>query len=221
MNLYISAAIKELQEKLNAYLALLNYRYSNLCVKAELGALMPVTVAAEKEYNIEDVAKVATPDEYHFEIYPNHQDYQKPIIEAVFDVHPEFKMEVENDPGDSGTTHIVYTMPEVDKNRRDLLNSTAKVFYEECNVDIEKECGKYILSMSDLDGHLSPEEFREISMVLKHTREDYREKSKDLHEKKLAEIEEAYQQYLSKQEEAVVDKQIDFTKGFRMNPDNY
>ena len=69
MNLYISAAIKELQEKLNAYLALLNYRYSNLCVKAELGALMPVTVAAEKEYNIEDVAKVATPDEYHFEIY--------------------------------------------------------------------------------------------------------------------------------------------------------
>ena len=221
MNLYISAAIKELQEKLNAYLALLNYRYSNLCVKAELGALMPVTVAAEKEYNIEDVAKVATPDEYHFEIYPNHQDYQKPIVEAVFDVHPEFKMEVEKDPGDSGTTHIVYTMPEVDKNRRDLLNSTAKVFYEECNVDIEKECGKYISSMSGLDGHLSPEEFREISMVLKHTREDYREKSKDLHEKKLAEIEEAYQQYLSKQEEAVVDEQIDFTKGFRMNPDNY
>lgn len=221
MNLYISAAIKELQEKLNAYLALLNYRYSNLCVKAELGALMPVTVAAEKEYNIEDVAKVATPDEYHFEIYPNHRDYQKHIIEAVFDVHPEFKMEVEKDPGDSGTTHIVYTMPEVDKNRRDLLNSTAKVFYEECNVDIEKECGKYILSMSDLDGHLSPEEFREISMVLKHTREDYREKSKDLHEKKLVEIEEAYQQYLSKQEETVLDEQIDFTKGFRMNPDNY
>lgn len=221
MNLYISAAIKELQEKLNAYLALLNYRYSNLCVKAELGALMPVTVAAEKEYNIEDVAKVATPDEYHFEIYPNHRDYQKHIIEAVFDVHPEFKMEVEKDPGDSGTTHIVYTMPEVDKNRRDLLNSTAKVFYEECNVDIEKECGKYISSMSGLDGHLSPEEFREISMVLKHTREDYREKSKDLHEKKLAEIEEAYQQYLSKQEETVLDEQIDFTKGFRMNPDNY
>ena len=221
MNLYISAAIKELQEKLNAYLALLNYRYSNLCVKAELGALMPVTVAAEKEYNIEDVAKVATPDEYHFEIYPNHQDYQKHIVEAVFDVHPEFKMEVENDPGDSGTTHIVYTMPDVNKDRRDLLKNTAKVFYEECNIEIEKECGKYITSLSDLDGRLPMEEVSEISMVLKHIREDYREKSNDLYQQKLAEIEEGYQQYLSKEEKTVTNEQIDFKKGFRMNPDNY
>jgi ribosome recycling factor len=221
MNLYISAAIKELQEKLNAYLALLNYRYSNLCVKAELGALMPVTVAAEKEYNIEDVAKVATPDEYRLEVYPNHEDYQKPIIEAIFDVHPEFKMEVVDDPGDTGTTHIVYTMPDVNKDRRDLLKNTAKVFYEECNIEIEKECGKYITSLSDLDGRLPMEEVSEISMVLKHIREDYREKSNDLYQQKLAEIEEGYQQYLSKEEKTVTNEQIDFKKGFRMNPDNY
>ena len=221
MNMYITAAIKDLQDRLNAHLTLLTYSDSNLCVKAELGSLMPVTVAADKEYNIEDVAKVATPDEYRLEVYPNHEDYQKPIIEAIFDVHPEFKMEVVDDPGDTGTTHIVYTMPDVNKDRRDLLKNTAKVFYEECNIEIEKECGKYITSLSDLDGRLPMEEVSEISMVLKHIREDYREKSNDLYQQKLAEIEEGYQQYLSKEEKTVTNEQIDFKKGFRMNPDNY
>ena len=221
MNMYITAAIKDLQDRLNAHLTLLTYRYSNLCVKAELGSLMPVTVAADKEYNCGDVAKVATPDEYRLEVYPNHEDYQKPIIEAIFDVHPEFKMEVVDDPGDTGTTHIVYTMPDVNKDRRDLLKNTAKVFYEECNIEIEKECGKYITSLSDLDGRLPMEEGSESSMVLKHNREDYREKSNDLYQQKLAEIEEGYQQYLSKEEKTVTNEQIDFKKGFRMNPDNY
>ena len=54
MNLYITAAVKELKEKLNAYLSLLTYRYANLCVKAELGALLPVShcmwVAESKEW---------------------------------------------------------------------------------------------------------------------------------------------------------------------------
>ena len=87
--------------------------------------------------------------------------------------------------------------------RRDLLKNTAKVFYEECNIEIEKECGKYITSLSDLDGRLPMEEVSEISMVLKHIREDYREKSNDLYQQKLAEIEEGYQQYLSKEEKTV------------------
>ena len=79
MNLYITSAVKELKEKLNAYLSLLSYRYSNLCVKAELGALMPVTVEAERSYNLEDVAKVATPDDFHFEVYPDLPDHLQPI----------------------------------------------------------------------------------------------------------------------------------------------
>jgi ribosome recycling factor len=221
MDLFFKTKLNSAEKKMGSYMTLLHFRYQNLCVKAELGSLMPVTVAADKEYNIEDVAKVATPDEYRLEVYPNHEDYQKPIIEAIFDVHPEFKMEVVDDPGDTGTTHIVYTMPDVNKDRRDLLKNTAKVFYEECNIEIEKECGKYITSLSDLDGRLPMEEVSEISMVLKHIREDYREKSNDLYQQKLAEIEEGYQQYLSKEEKTVTNEQIDFKKGFRMNPDNY
>ena len=85
MNIYITAAVKELKEKLNAYLSLLSYRYANLCVKAELGALLPVTVAAERDYNLEDVAKLTTPDDFHFEIYPNVPDHLQYIIEGILD----------------------------------------------------------------------------------------------------------------------------------------
>lgn len=95
MNIYVTSAIAGLKEKLNGYVALLNYRYTNLCVKAELGALLPVTVIADKEYNLEDVAVVFTPTEYQFDIHPKLRDYLQPIIDGIFDVHPEFKLEIQ------------------------------------------------------------------------------------------------------------------------------
>lgn len=199
MNLYITSAVKELKEKLNAYLSLLSYRYSNLCVKAELGALMPVTVEAERSYNLEDVAKVATPDDFHFEVYPNLPDHLQPIINGILDVHPEFKMEVVQEDYGNRSSHIVYTMPEVDKDRRDFLNGTAKVFYEECNAEIEKVCGLYIAELPALEGKISVEEITEVTRVLKRSREESLDTSRDLYEKKLAEINDAYQRYLSNQ----------------------
>jgi ribosome recycling factor len=197
MNLYVTAAVKELKEKLNAYLSLLSYRYANLCVKAELGALLPVTVVAEREYNLEDVAKVATPNDFRFEIYPDVPDHLQAIIAAVFDVHPEFKMELAEEDYGNRNQHIVYTMPEVDKDRRKLLNDTAKVFYEECKVEIDTACGGYLAEVPSLEGKLSVEDVTEITRVLKRSREESLQTCQELYEKKLAEIDEAYQNYLT------------------------
>ena len=123
MNVYVSSAIAELKEKLNAHVALMNYRYINLCVKAELGSLLPVTVSAVgKELNIEDVAQIATPNEYQLDVYPKLNDYQQGIIEGIFDVHPEFKLEILQieSSDDKRDKHLLYTMPDVDKERYDL-----------------------------------------------------------------------------------------------------
>ena len=207
MNIYITAAVKELKEKLNAYLSLLSYRYANLCVKAELGALLPVTVAAERDYNLEDVAKLTTPDDFHFEIYPNVPDHLQYIIEGILDVHPEFKMELVREDYGNHNQHIVYTMPEVDKDRRKLLTDTAKVFYEECKAEIEKE----------LEGKLSVEDFTEVTRVLKRSREETLQNCDELYQKKLAEIDDAYQNYLANHAE---DDQalggFDVTKSMRL-----
>ena len=197
MNLYITAAVKELKEKLNAYLSLLTYRYANLCVKAELGALLPVTVHAEREYNLEDVAKVATPDDFRFEIYPNVPDHLQTIISAVFDVHPEFKMELVREDYGNHNKHITYTMPEVNKDRRKLLNDTAKLFYEECDAEIEKECAVYMAELPLLADKLSVGDLADVTKMLKRSREESLETSQEIYQKKLAEIDEAYQHYLT------------------------
>ena len=197
MNIYITAAVKELKEKLNAYLSLLSYRYANLCVKAELGALLPVTVMAERDYNLEDVAKVATPDDFRFEIYPNVPDHLQAIIAAILEVHPEFKMELVWEDYGNHNQHIVYTMPEVDKDRRKLLNDTAKVFYEECKAEIDAACAVYMTELPELEGRLSVEDFTEVTRVLKRTREETLQTCDELYQKKLGEIDEAHQHYLT------------------------
>ena len=40
MNNYVITEIDDAQKKMSAYVTLLSYRYMNLCVKAELGALL-------------------------------------------------------------------------------------------------------------------------------------------------------------------------------------
>ena len=60
--------------------------------------------------------------------------------------------------------HIVYTMPEVDKDRRKLLTDTAKVFYEECKAEIEKECAVYLAELPELEGKLSVEDLTEVTV---------------------------------------------------------
>ena len=195
----------------------MSYRYANLCVKAELGALLPVTVAAERDYNLEDVAKLTTPDDFHFEIYPNVPDHLQYIIEGILDVHPEFKMELVREDYGNHNQHIVYTMPEVDKDRRKLLTDTAKVFYEECKAEIEKECAVYLAELPELEGKLSVEDFTEVTRVLKRSREETLQNCDELYQKKLAEIDDAYQNYLANHAE---DDQalggFDVTKSMRL-----
>ena len=220
MNIYVASAIAGLKEKLNAYVSLMNYRFINLCVKAEVGSLLPVTVTADKEYNLEDVAQIATPDEYQLDVYPKMTDYLQPIIDGIFDVHPEFKLEIQqveysDDPKDK---HLVYTMPEVNKDRYDLLTNTAKVFYEECNLEIDKECALHTASLPELAGKMPVEDLDEIKEVLEHTINEYHDKTKELYQEKLIEIEEAYQRYLANQKgESWSDGEIDFTKSMRLD----
>ena len=221
MNIYVTSAIAGLKEKLNAHVALMNYRYINLCVKAELGSLLPVTVStAGKEQNLEDVAQIATPNEYQLDVYPKLNDYQQPIIEGIFDVHPEFKLEIlqveySDDPRDK---HLLYTMPEVNKDRYDLLTNTAKVFRDECNVEIDKECALHTASLPELADKLTPEEIDEIKEVLEHTTDEFHDKTQELYQAKLGQIEEAYMRYLEK--DAEVDEssnEMDYSKGMRFD----
>ena len=86
----------QLSEQLKAYVGALNYRYLNLCVKAEEVSLLPIQVPIEDEFkNLEDVAYAGkrTGDDYSLYIVPKIQDDMRDIQQAVMKFHPEFIQE--------------------------------------------------------------------------------------------------------------------------------
>ena len=72
-----------------------------------------------------------------------------------------------------------------DKERYDLLNNMAKVFRDECNVDIDKECALHTDSLPELTGKLTPEDIDEIKEVLEHTIGEFHDKTQELYCTKL------------------------------------
>jgi len=127
------------------------------------------------------------------------------------------RVQIENSD-DKRDKHLLYTMPDVDKERYDLLNNMAKVFRDECNVDIDKECALHTDSLPELIGKLTPEDIDEIKEVLEHTIGEFHDKTQELYEAKIGQIEEAYMRYLEK--DAQVDesgKEMDYSKGMRFD----
>jgi hypothetical protein len=87
-----------LSEQLKGYVGALNYRYMNLCVKAEEASMLPIEIPIEDELKkMEDVAFVGkkTGDDYSLYIVPKIQDDMRDIAKTVMLYHPEFIQEIE------------------------------------------------------------------------------------------------------------------------------
>ena len=214
MNAHILREINDANSKFSAYYSLLDLRYKNLCAKADGASLMPVTVIADGyECNIEEVAMVAKPNDYQLVVIPSEERYLRDLVEGIFEAHPEFKMkmmvkdkdgvrelnESESDSTEKGERFLLYTMPDVDKNRRDVLRQGVKNLYEECNAKIKlvdadakrrMEEGSFVSTQKDMD---------EGFEALKQSYDLIKEKIDKLQQMKLEEIEEAYYRYLEGQ----------------------
>ena len=202
MNNYITFEITDLATKLKGYNMLFNYRMTNLCVKAEPTALMPVTVVvAGTEYNLEEVANIMRPDDFSFDVYPKNPNNLQDIINGIFDVHPEFKMEMKTDKaeneGGEDKHHVLYTMPLVDKNRRKLLSETSKTFHKECMVNLDVTYAELQTRLVEPYATMSPLEIDEAKKAFKKVYDKAKEECDKMLEMKLNEIEEGYQRYLA------------------------
>ena len=198
MNVFITSQIESVEKKMAGYHALLSYRYSNLCIKADPASLLPVTlIMGSMEKNIEEVAEVAKPaDEYHLAVVPKMQDFIMEINQAVLDAHPEFKMELK--PLGDGNEHhrfLLYEMPEVDKNRYDFLNQAVDNLYDECKARIEAATSDQRMTFAEFLAS-KPEELKEANDQLNKSHDDYMAKIQSLLNQKRQEIEEGYQRYL-------------------------
>ena len=180
------------------YHALLSYRYSNLCIKADPASLLSVTlIMGSMEKDIEEVAEVAKPeDEYHLAVVPKIQDFIMDINQAVLDAHPEFKVEMKSlGDGNERNRFLLYEMPEVDKERRDFLNETVDSLYSECKARIEAVTNEQKMTFAELLAG-NPEELKEANDTLNKSHDDYMGRILTLLNTKRQEIGKGYQRYL-------------------------
>lgn len=198
MNLFYSAVIKECSDKMSGYFTLLHYRYTNLCVKSEPASLIPVTISfLGEEKNIEDVAQVGQPDDFHLAVVPDSRNMIDLIAQAIFMAHPEFKITRKTvGSGDGETEYLEYEMPEVDKERRDFLNEAVKSLHDEAKARIDAVHAKQKAELAEYVKEPSSDLY-EANSELDRVHDEYVNKVHDLRNVKHQEIEEGYQRYLA------------------------
>ena len=190
-------------EKIQPYLVqynetLLNFRYMNLCVKAEAASLIPVNVNIfGEDKDIEEVAEVAIQDDYHLAVFPKNDEYIRYITQGVINVHPEFKLSMKTmKVGAEERQYLEYEMPEVDKNRYDFLNEAVKSLYDEAKLKIDQvnteEQAAYVQILSQ-----KPEELDEVNKELDRMHDETLRNILGSRDDKLQEIEDGYLRYLS------------------------
>ena len=220
MNNYTLSELENARKKMSGYIALLDFRYKNLCVKADIAALLPVTVYIDgQDGNIEEFANVNQPSDFQLGVYPKDPKDLQDIIQGIYEAHPEFKMEIKSTDGseDEASKFLLYTMPEVDKNRYDFLTNAVKGLHDECNGRLDKIYAEYQAEFLKMLADLPPIESDEAKKALDEVNGKCRNMARDLLSEKQDEIEEGYQDYLKMMEEKrQEDAEIDFTKGFRI-----
>ena len=207
----------QLSEQLKAYVGALNYRYLNLCVKAEEASLLPIQVPIEDEFkNLEDVAYAGkkTGDDYSLYIVPKIQDDMRDIQQAVMKFHPEFIQEVQKekvnageDGGEQEVQLLRLKMPEVNDDRHDLLKQSADTFYNMCKADMEKARMEAEMQFAALGIDEKPEDMDKVKKGVDETCDRWTKKRDQLHDEKLKEIEDAHIKWQTDQQASAQKKQ--------------
>ncbi len=220
MNLFFATTVNDAERKMVGYVTLLDFRYMNLCIKSEPASLMPVNVLfGTEEQNIEEVSQIGVPDDFHLAVIPKFDDAIPYIVKGIASAHPEFKLEMKTmEINGEEKKYLLYEMPEVDQNRRDLLNGAVKSLHDEAKIRIDGIKADTKMSFGELLKD-SPQDLDEVNKAVDDAYDNYIGKIDDLLFDKEQEIEEGYKRYLETHHEVesspVNDHDVVF--GMRMN----
>lgn len=208
--------------KLTGHAALLNYRYMNLCIKAEPMSILSliVTDIEGNAFNIEEVADTIQRDDFSFLFVPKEMEMLPFIQKGIAETHPEFKQEVIKPEGDDHyfypdtpeydeERHLVCTMPEVDDNRYDALKQSVKALYDERKVEMDKIKAEYTQTIADRTADLPKDEADEAKNRLEELCNQYSDLIKQYRDNKEQEIEEAHKEWQLNQAEERLNRRHD------------
>lgn len=176
---------------------LLHYKYATqLCVNAEPLSLLPLEIAGLGK--IETVADVVRPRKDQFQIFLRNKQHLQAVISAMRQLHPEFLLDIVPATFYKGQTEeensLVYTMPPVNKERRDLLLQAVDFFYERQKTSFEKSKASWSANITRVMAD-QPQQADEGQKKLDLLFEKKSAQLAKIREDKITEIEEAYQRY--------------------------
>lgn len=198
----------KLADKLSNLVGAMNIYFKDLCVKAEPVALLNVRPVIEGEATkLEDCAKMGKEDDYTFILVPEFDDDIPFIQKAIMQVHPEFKIDLEqvgvdyvdDDGADKHSTvnWIKVTMPEVNDDRYDLLKDGVKLLYDNCKTQMEVANATSKPKFAELAMGESKENLELLDKELDKLNKQWNEQRDNLRDAKLQEIEDAHNKWLA------------------------
>lgn len=204
-NKTINELFDETKQKMNGHTMLFYFHLSNLCITADPMALLSATIKIEgKEFNLEEVTTVSLPNDKQFAVLPKDKEYLLPITKAIKLEHPEFKLEEKQEKDEiTGEDNIViyYTMPEMNKERHDVCMEYIKAQFDVANTKLEaifsQGSAKVALKMKEA----SEENIKLAKDKLQEIYDWHTNTLKKLKEDKEKEVEEAYQAFLTGEQE--------------------
>lgn len=192
-----------MESRLGGYVTLLVYRYANLCVKAQPLSLLSAQIIDDEmgEMKLEQVAGVMLLDDYHLKLVPFDPRFNFPLCKAIKLEHPEFKQDlVKPENGEEDERILILTMPEVNKDRRDVLIDSVNVLFDGCKAKMDKTSAEYRLKLEKKIVTLPTDDERnEAKDALDSSIKNHQGIVDKVKEDKVKEIEEAYQCYLDEQ----------------------
>lgn len=177
----------------------LSYRFASyLCVYAEPMTLLPIVVNGSK---LEDLVDIAIPEKDKFQFFMKRENDLPMIRQAMEDEHPEFLVEIKQDyfyenQMDAEDT-LLFTMPPVNKDRRDLLLQGVDLLYNDALGRFEIQKGQCVATLTKSLA-TQPDMLDDAKNDLDDLYEVKKKALDDVKQKKIYEIEEAYERYEQK-----------------------
>lgn len=205
--------LNEAKQKMSGYVALFTYRLMNLCVKAEPASLLSIELKdGNQSIGLDVIAEVGQTDDFHFIIIPKDESFVKEIIKAIVKVHPEFQYEIKKvdenaNEDDESESYLLVGMPVVNEDRRDVMNDSVSLLYDECKTRCNLLFDKYLAEINAKLLLAKDDEKKEGKEALEKLHSQINEMMDGYKERKLAEIEEGYQRYLNEKEEGEREKE--------------
>lgn len=201
--------LSDLHGRLLGYFSMMSYGYCQLCVKADPSSILGFEEDENgRTYRIEDLAEVGIHEEPENEdkldLYPKDPANLAMLARGMMRIHPEFKQSLEKytgTPDDDDSIESKYlrlTMPEVNDDRRDVINTAIDGLDTECKLKFDAMKAKYLAKITKELINSDPKDLDEAKEKIDELVDEANQMREKMTSDKKKEVEDAYQRYLSK-----------------------